>query len=161
MRGRLIHPFVIALEQLDTVATAAVPGGGYDPDFHEPRQVADGTLRGAPTRRETALELHAQIEPAMFNAAMTMAGGLVREARIVCVVHFQELEQRGLLDPTGQPTLRIGDRLEAIYTDAHALVMQVPTPPGLYLHETLPLGFGLGNLRNLLQLDFRSRQQAR
>jgi len=161
MRGRLIHPFQIELGQLDTLATSLVVGGGYDEDFGEPRNVPDGSTGGADTRRETSLRLQAQIEPGMFNNARAMQTGLVREARFVCVVHFMELELRDLLDPTGQPKIRVNDRLTAIYEMGGALVMQIPSTPGLYLRETLPIGFGLGGKRNLLQLEFRSREQAR
>jgi hypothetical protein len=161
MRGRLIHPFRIELAQLDTAASASVPNGGYDPVFREPRAVPDGTLTGASTRRETPLELAAQIEPATFNLARTAVGGQQRDARFVVVVHFQELEDRGLIDSTGQPMVRIGDRLVAVRTMEGELVMQIPTPPGLYLRETLPIGFGLGGRRNLLQLEFVSRATAR
>ena len=35
MRGRIIQPFVAVFRQVDTAATAAVVGGGYDPVFGE------------------------------------------------------------------------------------------------------------------------------
>jgi len=161
VRGRLINPFVIELQQLDTAATSQVVGGGYDADFGEPRPVPNGTPGGGDSRRETELRVHAQIEPQMFNAARTLQTGLVREARFVCVVHFQELEARDLIGADGQPRIRVNDRLAAIYQADGTLVMQIPPKPGLYIHQTLPVGFGLGGKRNLLQLEFRSREQAR
>lgn len=162
MRGRLIYPFLLELQQLDTRATADVPLGGYDPIFNEPLQVPDGTQFGASTRRETQLFVEAQVDPTAFNAARVMAGGIVRDARVTCMVHFRELEDRGLLDERGQPMIRVNDRLAGIWNKySRERVLDIPDPPGLYVRETLVTGFGFGGARNLLQLEFAPRTQAR
>lgn len=161
MRGRLIHQFTLELAQLDTQATEEVPEGGYDPVFSEPRLVDDGTQTGASSRRETKLCIDAQIDPATFNAARTLAGGRVREARVTCLVHYRDLERRGLIDPTGSPMIRVGDRLAAVRDRDDNVVMSVANPPGLYLRSTLPRSFGYGGKVNILELEFTSRSQAR
>jgi hypothetical protein len=161
MRGRLIHQFTIELAQLDTRATEDVLDGGYDPVFGEPRRIADGTQTGAPSRRETRLTIEAQVDPSMFNAARTLAGGQVREARLTCIVHYRDLERRGLIDLTGSPKIRVGDRLVAVRDRQGHVVLPVPDPPGLYLRQTLPRSFGYGGKVNLLELEFLPRSQAR
>ena len=78
------------------------------------------------------------------------------------VVHFRDLEQLGLVDPTtGDALLRVGDRIVALrdYRTGE-LVQAVRTPPGLYLTEAQPQ-FGLGLRRNLLLATFTERAQAR
>ncbi len=161
MRGRLIHQFTIELAQLDTRATEDVQDGGYDPIFREPRLVADGTQTGSPSRRERLVRLQAQVDPATFNQARMLAGGQVREGRFVVLVHYRELEQRGLIDALGAPTLRIGDRLAAVLDREGRPVVPIPDPPGLYLRSTLPRSFGYGGRVNILELAFASRDQAR
>lgn len=161
MRGRLLNPFLIELAQLDTEATALVPGGGYDEDFNEPIYIDDGTPGGLDSRQETTLRLQAQIEPNQFNNARSTGTGLVREASMTCIVHFAELESRGLLGEDGMPKIRVNDRLAGIYEASGAQIMVFERLPGLYLRETVPIGWGLGGKRNLLQLTFRARDQAR
>jgi len=46
-RGRLINKFVAVIYRLDTVASAAVVGGGYDDEFDELIPTDDGTQTGA------------------------------------------------------------------------------------------------------------------
>lgn len=161
MRGRLIHQFVIELMQLDTRATEDVQGGGYDPVFSEPRLVDDGTQAGAPSRREKSLRIDAQVDPSMFNAARTLAGGLVRDARFMVLVHYRDLESRNLIDATGAPMIRVGDRLASVLDRDGNVAVAIPDPPGLYLRSTLPRSFGYGGRVNLLELEFTARNQAR
>jgi hypothetical protein len=70
----------------------------------------------------------------------------------------------GLVDgDTGDALLRPGDRLGALYDKAGELVQEVRTPPGLYVTEARPIGFGLNMARprrNLLLVAFEDRQPA-
>ena len=56
-----------------------------------------------------------------------------------------------------------GDRLGGLYDKAGDLVQAVRTPPGLYVTEARPSGFGLNMARprrNLLMVTFEDRQPA-
>ncbi|NVJ28857.1 hypothetical protein HUW62_47470, partial [Myxococcus sp. AM011] len=81
------------------------------------------------------------------------------------VFHFRDLERLGLVDAaTGDALIRPSDRLGALYDVAGALVQAVRTPPGLYVTEARPTGFGLHRRRprrNLLLVTFNDRPQAR
>jgi hypothetical protein len=48
---------------------------------------------------------------------------------------------------SGDALVRPGDRLAALYDKAGALVQAVRTPPGLYVTEARPTGFGLNMAR--------------
>ncbi|HHH27240.1 MAG TPA: hypothetical protein ENK57_02670 [Polyangiaceae bacterium] len=173
MRGRLIFPFLAELFRLDTQAMATVdpdgPGplqGGYDADFKEPvlvDQNDDGV--GERVGQEHApARVPCQVDTKAFEELRMFASGNAPRSRIDLVFHFKDLERLGLVDPgTGDALLRPGDRLGAIYDKADALVQQVRTPPGLYVTESRPIGFGLNMARphrNLLLVTFEDRQPA-
>jgi hypothetical protein len=165
MRGRLIFPFVCELGRLDTVLTEAVDdGAGYDRVFREPVRVDDGTQLGCLARQETLVRFRAQIEPAMFDKMAMRPAGDVRATRFTIIAHYSELEVAGLVDPiTGNAQLHVNDRFVAIYEAnlAGKCVQRFPDMDGgLYLREVTPLGFGLGNKRNLLKLLFENRETA-
>ncbi|NVJ28865.1 hypothetical protein HUW62_47535, partial [Myxococcus sp. AM011] len=64
----------------------------------------------------------------------------------------------------GDALIRPSDRLGALYDVTGALVQAVRTPPGLYVTEARPTGFGLHRRRprrNLLLVTFNDRPQAR
>ena len=66
-------------------------------------------------------------------------------------------------DTTGDALIRPSDRLGAIYDTSGALVQEIRTPPGLFVKEARPMGFGLGRARpqrNLLIVSFHDRRQA-
>ena len=92
------------------------------------------------------------------------ASGNAPRSRIDLVFHFKDLARMGLVDgDTGDALLRPGDRLGALYDKAGALVQEVRTPPGLYVTEARPIGFGLNMARprrNLLLVAFEDRQPA-
>ena len=173
MRGRLIFAFLAELHRLDTAAMAAVdpdgPGpleGGYDPDFKEPVLVdTDDDGIGERVRQEhPPVRVPCQVDTKAFEELRMFASGNAPRSRIDLVLHFKDLERLGLVDPaTGDALVRPGDRLGAIYDKAGALVQAVRTPPGLYVTEARPIGFGL-NLarprRNLLLVTFEDRQPA-
>ena len=94
-----------------------------------------------------------------------LASGNAPRSQLDLVFHFKDLERLGLVDPaSGDALIRPGDRLAAIYDKAGHLVQAVRTPPGLYVTEARPIGFGLSMARprrNLLSVTFEDRQQGK
>lgn len=92
------------------------------------------------------------------------AAGNSPRSRVELVFHFRDLERLGLVDvPSGEASIRPGDRLGALYDKAGTLVQAIRTPPGLYVTEARPIGFGLHRprpSRNLLLVAFEERQLA-
>ena len=78
--------------------------------------------------------------------------------------HFRDLERLGLVDPrTGDALICPNDRLEGLYDLEGQLIQRIRTPPGLYVTQAQPRGFGLSRsrpLRNLLLVTFEARQLA-
>lgn len=144
MRGRLIQQFVAVLYRLDPEATAAVPGGGYDPVFREPLRVPDGTQLGAPSRRELdPIRLRCQIDRTNFDGASLLRDGYQPEHQLQIALHWPELEARGLIDTGGNPLIAPGDRIGAIETTAGAAEATFPDPPGLWVRSCERAGHGL------------------
>ena len=173
-RGRLIFPFLAELCRLDTstMATADPDGTGplsscYDPDFKEPVLIDrndDGIPE--PLRYEfPPLLVPCQVEPDAFAALRMVGAGNAPRAKLDLVFHFRDLERLSLVDSTtGDALIRPSDRLSALYQLDGALVQSVRTPPGLYVTEALPMGFGLHRAkpsRNLLVVTFQDRPAAR
>jgi len=169
-RGRLIWPMLIELGQLDTDATAADPDGagsltrGYDDDFHEPVVVppadVDSSTRGTLWRVETMVSFYAQLEDNTYELLQMLATGRSPMGQLKVVVHFTELERRGLIAADGMPTIHVNDRLAAVYQANGTLIQQIANPPGLFCVEVQPRLGGLGGTRNLLLLSFEARQQS-
>ena len=172
MRGRLVFTFSAELHRLDCRAMAtADPGGagplttGHDPDFKEPVLVdRDGDGIGERVRAEhPPVRLPCQVDTKAFEELRMLASGNAPRSQLDLVFHFKDLERLGLVDTaSGDALIRPGDRLAAIYDKAGALVQAVRTPPGLYVTEARPIGFGLGlsrPRRNLLHVTFGARQQ--
>jgi hypothetical protein len=172
-RGRLIFEFVAELCRLDTASMAADPDGtgphesGYDADFREPvLRDSDDDGIAEPFRRELpSVRIPCQVEPSSHEALrMTPSGNAPRSA-LGLVFHFRDLERLALVDAaTGDALIRPGDRLNALYDTRGRLVQAIRTPPGLYVEEARPIGFGLdldGPSRNLLLVSFRDRPAAR
>lgn len=164
MRGRSIFVFLAELFRLDTLAMAAADG--YDPDFKEPvlRDVNDDGI-GERTRSEhPPVRIPCQVETKVFEELRMQASGNVPRSRIDLVMHFKDLQRMQLVDATtGDALVRPGDRLGAIYDKAGALMQAIRTPPGLYVTEARPLGFGLNisrPRRNLLLVSFNERPLA-
>lgn len=92
------------------------------------------------------------------------ASGNSPRSRIELVFHFADLERNGLVDAaTKDSLLRPGDRLGALYDRSGELVQAIRTPPGLYVTEARPIGFGLNRARphrNLLLVTFGDRPLA-
>lgn len=167
MRGRLIFPFIVELAQLDTQATEADPDGagpltsGYDETFREPLMVlADpDDQTGESTRVESVISFPAQIEPNMFEKLEMLAGGVSPMSRFGIVAHYSDLEDLDLVDvSTGQPKIRVNDRLHRILDCDGNLVEVIPEVPGLYVTQVQSRGFGFVNTRNLLLVTFEERK---
>lgn len=156
MRGRLIRPFLVEIEQLDTAQTQAA--SGYDPVMRTVRTEygPDGQrIKGA--RYKDPLRLLAQVEDRTHRAQQQAQSGNLPRSTYVLVAHFAELEQRELLTDKGEPTLRVNDRLIAIYDVAERLVQVFE--PRLYMTEARTSGFGIGSARNLFVMTFSDRPQ--
>ena len=161
MRGRLIFPFFADIARVDAGAVQAA----IDTDFKEPRLV-DSDDDGVPDGERPELptvSIPCQVEAKSLDELSMMAAGNSPKSDITLVFHFRDLEQMGLVDSaTGTPSITPGDRLDAIRQRDGRLVQSVATPPGLYVTEALPRGFGLGRVpkRNLLVTRFESRPVA-
>jgi len=142
-RGRLINKFVAVIRRLDTAATAAVVGGGYDPDFDAVRPVVDGTQLGASSRREMAeLRLPVQLDRNTWGANRPGRGGRQIVADIILVFHWPDLENGGLIGTDGEPLLKVGDRIDKIETLAGATEATFKNPPGMFITEFERAGHG-------------------
>jgi hypothetical protein len=164
MRGRLVFAFLAQLHRLDTLATATTPPG-YDDDFKEPALLDVGNAIGERVRREhPPVLLPCQVESDAFEALQSFAAGNSPRSHARLVFHFSHLERAGLVNPTtGVALVHVGDRLGAIFDSAGQLVQSVRTPPGLYVTEARPIGFGLfmpRPRRNLLLVTFDERDTA-
>lgn len=160
MRGRLISPFLAALHRLDRVASASP--SVMDPDFREPLQFdADDDGLGESVRLELpAVRIPCQVEPQVFEELRLLPAGRAPRSSLDLVLHFRDLERLGLVDASGRARIEVGDRLSGIYTLGGELVLPVQTPPGLYVTEARPIGFGLGlgrAHRNLLLVTLSER----
>lgn len=171
-RGRLIFPFLVDIARLDTAATAADPdaGGplldGYDDEFREPVIVplapTQGSTRGTVHRVESTVQCAAQIEDDELEKLEMMATGRGTSADFTIVLHFRDLERRGLVDPvSGEALIRVNDRIDRIYTRRGVFVQAIRNPPGLFCVEAKPRSFGLDvthSRRNLLVCTFNERE---
>lgn len=97
---------------------------------------------------------------------MRMApSGNAPRSSVDLVFHFRDLERLALVDlESGEAMIRPSDRLGALYDMDGNLVQRVRTPPGLYVTEARPIGFGLPRhrpRRNLLLVSFHERSAAR
>jgi hypothetical protein len=164
MRGRLVFAFSAEVFRLDR-GGRVVTAPGLDPDFKEPQLIDVGAAIGVRGRRELPpIRIPCQFEPATFDALQMFAAGESPRSQIQLLFHFAYLEHVGLVDvATGDPLVRVGDRLGAIYDTGGALIQSVRTPPGLYVTEARPIGFGLfmpRPRRNLLLVTLDERDTA-
>ncbi len=168
MPGRLINPFLAEMARLDIAATAADPDAAgpltssYDEDYRETRirpttnRVGEGMRVEFPLVRIPA-QFHAGPSPGQLLALKPTVTGNVASASVVVLMHFDDLTQLGLIDSDTQTaTIKVGDRLHAVYRMDGTLVQLIPTPPGLYVTMAVPI-FGLGAQRNLLEVTLESR----
>lgn len=164
-RGRLIFPFLVEIAQLDIDATAADPDGagpltsGYDPDFREARTLPSADRLGVSARKEaTLVKVPGQFGSTdAFLKLQMLAGGNMGATGFVVLFHFEDIEALGMVDSAGNATIKVGDRLNAIYRYLDGVLVQtIPPVPGAFITEAAPI-FGLEGERNLLQVTFKSR----
>jgi hypothetical protein len=165
MRGRLIQRFIAVLRRVDTAATAAVPGGGYDREFGEPLPVANGSLVGASSLRECPeILLPCQLDRKTWGAREAARSGYEEAADIIIVLRYQDLETVGLIGADGAPTIYPGDRIDRIEDVTGALQESFPNPPGMFVTDLERAGLGLAAFRvprfNLLLLYCSRRRTA-
>lgn len=142
-RGRLINKFVAVIMRLDTVATAAVVGGGYDPEFDAVIPVDDGSQLGLSSRREMAdLRLPVQLDRKNWGEQNLSRGGRQIVADIVLVFHWPDLENGGLVGADGECTLKKGDRISHIETRLGAVEATFDNPPGMFITDFERAGHG-------------------
>ena len=157
-RGRLIFPFLLEIAQLDLAATEAA---GYDPEFKEPAILPTTDRLGESAREEATMiyvkgSLHSPQSSFALNESAT---GNLSRVDLLVLFHFADLEDAGLVEATtGTAKIKVGDRLNAIYTLDGELIQKFPDPPGVYVERASPL-FGLGSSRNLLEVSFQSNDQ--
>jgi hypothetical protein len=145
MRGRLIQKFAVVIYRIDPVASAAVVGGGYDPDLRELRRVENGSQSGGPSRVEMApVRLPVQLDRnARWGGSKVTRGGLEAQYDLVLTFHIPDLVAAGLIDPNGKSLLLPADRIDRIETRTGTLEEAFPNPPGMFIHETEMAGYGL------------------
>jgi hypothetical protein len=166
VRGSLIFPFIAELCRLDTDAMST-QAPGYDDDFKEPALLdPDGDGAGETYRREhPPVRVPCQVEPQTIEALRMTAAGNTPQSNLDLVFHFKDLERLGLIDAlTGEALIRPSDRLSGLFDTEGNLVWAVRTPPGLYVTEARPAGFGLFRRRprrNLLIVSFNDRPAGR
>lgn len=162
-RGRLIWAFTANIAPLDTAATEANAGSlpsGYDYDFKEPVQFADGTESltyateiGAPCQVET--------ERDSFERLRMMNLGDNEQTEAKLVFHYEWLEDNGHVDADGRVTFpKKGDRLMSIL-DQLSIVTDDFSGSEIVVTEARPESYGLsGGRRNLLIVTFKKRDTA-
>lgn len=163
MRGRLIFPFLAEIARLDTASM--VSNSDYDTVFREPKQTApvSGQGPGTTKRRElAAVRLPAQVEIGSQGKANQGFSGTVLDGSVTLIFHMRDLEAASLVDSvTGDPLIRVSDRLVAVYDRSGSLVQTFR--PTLYATTVQPIGYGLGlfsvSKRNLLMVVFEDREQ--
>jgi len=160
MPSRLIYPFLAALHRLDRARGGATPP--MDPDFREPISLdfdEDGI--GEVARSELPeVRVPCQVEPQAFEQLRMLPSGRAPRTSLDLVMHFRDLDRLGLVEANGRARIGSGDRISGIYTLDGEVVLPVQTPPGLFVTEARPTGFGLGlgrARRNLLLVTFSDR----
>lgn len=144
MRGRIIQKFIASIARLDEASTGAVVEGGWDPDFHEPKIVDDGTQLGNDSKRfHDPINLMCQLDRKSWGAVDSTRGGQQKTADIIICLHWPELQKRGLIDSNGKAIFRRGDKIIEILTKKGELDVKFDDPPGLFIRECERAGHGL------------------
>jgi hypothetical protein len=162
VRGALLFVFLAEIFRLDRRGQAPNSPVQMDADFREPvRLDRNGDGIGEELRRELPpVYIPCQVEPKKFEEQRQLPSGNAPDSALELVMHFRDLERLGLVDEGGNAVLAVGDRLGGIYTRSMRPEWTVRNPPGLFVTEVRPLGFGLSlsrPRRNLLMVSFRER----
>lgn len=138
-RGRLICKFIAKFARYDTAATP------MNLLWNAPAVVDDGTQAGVSARLEKPLEFRVQLSSFdELERLRKRISGNDPLSQLRLVAHKRELENRGLVRSDGTPDIIVQDRLVEIVTVRTDLVeLRVPEPPGLFVHEVTPRGWGL------------------
>jgi len=166
MRGRLIQRFKAEFARLDTTTTEA--NGAYDHDFRE--IIADDSTTGdgigiVQRAEHDVVMVPCQIGSRVFEALRAFDQGNVPRSDVTMYLHSRDLENLILVDATtGESLLHVGDRLVSIRSfQDESLVQSIRTPPGLYVREATPSGWGIhmaSPTRNLLRVVLEPRDAA-
>lgn len=163
-RGFLICKFLAEWARLDSSGTRSA--GGYDDDFLEINKTdTDGDGIGESNRVDHSLvRIPCQIESGPFMSEddpHVLGPNPVIQRQLVH--HFKDLERMSLVDSDGIALIKPGDQLVAIYDLYGTLVERIPDPPGLYVIEAEPRGWGISlrrPKRNLLLVKCGDRRIA-
>lgn len=121
-----------------------VSGGSYDSVWGAPIPTVDGTQTGSNSRRERApITQLCQLDREGWGNRTLTAGGESDKADIVIVLRKDHLESAGLMDSNGLPHLHVGDRIDRILQKDGKVSMIFPNPPGMWISEVEPAGYGL------------------
>lgn len=172
-RGRLIFPFMGRFALVNPAGIAADPDlagpetSGYDDDFRESIMVPGppgSPARGVDVRaaNEDLIDIPFQEDLERYadsNRPSPLLSGDSPDAQIFIIFHFADLERLALVDVvTGRPLIKRDDRLVSVHNfTTSALIQEVRTPPGLYIHSLTP-AFGFRQTRNLLFAELRPRE---
>jgi hypothetical protein len=135
---------------------------GFDEDFKEPVLVDtdnDGVSDFVRSEHD-AVFAPCQVEPVANEVLQMSDAGNTPQTVIDLVFHMKDLERMGLVNTDGTPLIQNSDRLVSIRDRKGVVVQHFKNPPGLFVVESRPLGFGLGlhhSCRNLLFVKFRDR----
>lgn len=168
MRGHLIFQFKAVFKPLDIEETASVPDGGFDDDFREPIQVADGTQDGTDSRQEgDEVVIPCQVDRNVWEPESRAAGGEVSDGSFFLTLHYMHLERMGLVQDNGFPSCpKKGDRLAKIL-DKRGIntVHEFTGKDELFVVDVQPDSFGLNRFRtpkrNLLKVELQQRRTGR
>jgi hypothetical protein len=156
MRGRLIFPLFAEVYRLDRAAMAL--WGTLDPDFQEPRiwDAPDADVPQHLRLEQPLLRVPCQVESQQVERLQMTPAGNAPRSQVALIMHLRDLDALGLVDEaTGNPLLAPGDRVGAIVDRHHKPQWTFANPPGVFVVETRPIGFGLSRhhpQRNLLQV---------
>lgn len=154
-RGRLIWDFIAEIAPIDTESTAAQDR--YDYRMREPKKLTDGT-KDRVEKEFIKLPCQIETEGDAFEALRMGGSGDNPNSAVKLVFHFEDLEDLGMVDTKGTPTLRKHDRLVAVY-DCDEILVQEFTDVPLYATEVQPRSFGLSSKkRNLLLVTYTRRE---
>lgn len=153
MRGRLLNPFTITLAQINTAAMT------FNDKLREPVISYNAQGQRDNGRRETTITFQAQVETNTYETQRQTDLGNAPATTIVLIAHFGLLEVAGLVDAQGRAKIRVNDRLVQITAPNGTVETQFPNPPGVYVQEVTPIGYGFGGRKNLLMIRAGDRPQ--
>lgn len=167
--GLVLQRSIAVIHRLDPNATRSLdppgdPTSGYDGLLGEPITYDVGAVRTDARQELSAIRVPCQVEVPRFEDMKQFGPGIVAATVLTLVLHRQNLESAGLLDPTTRaPLIRKSDRVSAIERDGFPGQLQQPlTPPGLFVLEVRPASWGFGPEGHDLELVFlEDRARAR